>query len=257
MSGDIPMIHGYEEQHGDERGNDKFDEVTWAELVRLREETRWHVELRITTRCPSCGHQSLFIGKGGHLTCSWLECKEPGLERAIEKLASAPSAPKLRVLLADAWWDGALYTGERSCHAMKQACDAMLREKVAQEEPTQANSAGLIAKWRAEAERCRSAADEVRRRGAGSRQAIGAQAAHSFSVATLEACANDLEALSSSAPVERPQRKDNVAAAIAKSVEDYITNCEMPYGWTSVGLFHVVLDAMTPAPAETQEERAE
>jgi hypothetical protein len=106
MTGDIPMIHGYEEQDGDERGNDKFDEVTWAELVRLREETRWHVELRITTRCPSCGHQSLFIGKGGHLTCSWLECKEPGLERAIERLKAQPSpAPDPIAAAVDAQLD--------------------------------------------------------------------------------------------------------------------------------------------------------
>jgi hypothetical protein len=86
--------------------NDKFDEETWAELIRLREETRWHVELRITTRCPSCGHQSLFVGKGGHLTCSWLECKEPGLERAIQKLTAHPIASamgeKQKILGSDA-----------------------------------------------------------------------------------------------------------------------------------------------------------
>jgi hypothetical protein len=216
-------------------------------------------------------------------------------ETLVQALASEPSAPKLRVLLADAWWDGALYTGERSCHAMKQACDAMLREKVAQEEPTQANSTPLTeeitlvlrqiemtqyrednhfrpgivrptreewherATWLAavlskvntqrqdvEAMMARVAADVL---GAGliEHRAIAGDALKRF-------CALALESLSSSAPVERPQRKDNVAAAIAKSVEDYITNCEMPYGWTSVGLFHVVLDAMTPAPAETQEE---
>lgn len=58
-----------------------------ADLAEARREMRQHVQQRITTRCPSCGHQSLFIGSGGHLTCSWLECKgDPGLERAIEKL---------------------------------------------------------------------------------------------------------------------------------------------------------------------------
>lgn len=41
---------------------------------------------RIVTRCPSCGHQTLFIGSGGHLTCSWLECRDPGVESAIEAL---------------------------------------------------------------------------------------------------------------------------------------------------------------------------
>jgi hypothetical protein len=34
---------------------------------------------------------------------------------------------QLRTMLADAWWDGARYAGERSGHAMKQACDAMLQ----------------------------------------------------------------------------------------------------------------------------------
>jgi hypothetical protein len=33
---------------------------------------------RIANRCPSCGHDALFIGSGGWLVCSWLECKNPG-----------------------------------------------------------------------------------------------------------------------------------------------------------------------------------
>ena len=40
----------------------------------------------IQTRCPSCGSRSLFIGAGGHLTCSWLECPEPGVATAIAAL---------------------------------------------------------------------------------------------------------------------------------------------------------------------------
>lgn len=42
--------------------------------------------VRITTRCPSCGHSTLFVGDGGHLTCSWLECKHPSVAVAIEHL---------------------------------------------------------------------------------------------------------------------------------------------------------------------------
>lgn len=42
----------------------------------------------VTPRCPSCGGQTLFIGKGGHLTCSVIGCKEPGVERAINNLRS-------------------------------------------------------------------------------------------------------------------------------------------------------------------------
>ena len=32
---------------------------------------------RIRGRCPSCGGDSLFVGKGGYLTCARLDCKEP------------------------------------------------------------------------------------------------------------------------------------------------------------------------------------
>lgn len=41
---------------------------------------------RINTRCPVCGHQTLFIGSGGHLTCSWLKCPNPGVESAIDAI---------------------------------------------------------------------------------------------------------------------------------------------------------------------------
>ena len=41
---------------------------------------------KIVTGCPSCGHQTLFISEQGHLTCSWLQCREPGVEHAIESL---------------------------------------------------------------------------------------------------------------------------------------------------------------------------
>ena len=41
---------------------------------------------RIVTRCPSCGGQTLFIGKGGHLTCSLLICKQPSVDAAVDSL---------------------------------------------------------------------------------------------------------------------------------------------------------------------------
>src|SRR5690606_9027876 len=44
--------------------------------AELREWEKHHCEKRITTRCPACGHQTLFIAHGGHLTCSWLKCPE-------------------------------------------------------------------------------------------------------------------------------------------------------------------------------------
>ena len=52
---------------------------------------------RIVTRCPTCGNQTLFIGEGGHLTCSWLTCPEPGIGRAIEVFKDrAAEADRLR-----------------------------------------------------------------------------------------------------------------------------------------------------------------
>lgn len=53
---------------------------------------------RIATRCPSCGGQTLFVGAGGHLTCSVLGCKEPDVEAAIEALKEERDA--LRKALA-------------------------------------------------------------------------------------------------------------------------------------------------------------
>jgi ribosomal protein S27AE len=28
-------------------------------------------------RCPNCGSSSLFLGAGGYVTCSWIECTDP------------------------------------------------------------------------------------------------------------------------------------------------------------------------------------
>lgn len=29
-------------------------------------------------RCPACGHRSLFLGSAGYVTCSCLDCPNPG-----------------------------------------------------------------------------------------------------------------------------------------------------------------------------------
>lgn len=55
---------------------------------------------KITTPCPSCGNRTLFIGSGGHLVCSWLKCKEPGVERAIAALPTAADRQELNHLRA-------------------------------------------------------------------------------------------------------------------------------------------------------------
>ncbi len=44
---------------------------------------------RIATRCPACGGSTLFVGHGGHLTCSWLECPNPSVADEIAGLIRA------------------------------------------------------------------------------------------------------------------------------------------------------------------------
>jgi len=61
-----------------------------AEIANLKRQLE---EREIKTRCPLC-HGTIFVGKGGHLTCSTIGCKEPGIERQIadlkRRLADAP-----------------------------------------------------------------------------------------------------------------------------------------------------------------------
>lgn len=47
---------------------------------------------RITDRCPSCGNQTLFIGKSGWLTCSWIKCKNPCVGEANQQAMQALEA---------------------------------------------------------------------------------------------------------------------------------------------------------------------
>ncbi len=32
----------------------------------------------IQGRCPACRNATLFLGDGGHITCSWTDCPNPG-----------------------------------------------------------------------------------------------------------------------------------------------------------------------------------
>lgn len=88
-----------------------------ADLAEARHEMRQRLQQRITTRCPSCGHQSLFIGSGGRLTCSWLECKDPGLELAIEKVKASPPAPSgwQQRIAAMSPWEGEEDSADERC----------------------------------------------------------------------------------------------------------------------------------------------
>lgn len=45
---------------------------------------------RIATPCPACGRSSLFVGKGGWLTCSRTACRAPGaINDAAQDVAAA------------------------------------------------------------------------------------------------------------------------------------------------------------------------
>lgn len=79
----------------------RFTDIKWL-IAAARERDEWrkhHCEQRITTPCPSCGHQSLFIAVGGHLTCSWLKCREPSPEAAFK--AERQRAEQAEEALAD------------------------------------------------------------------------------------------------------------------------------------------------------------
>jgi hypothetical protein len=47
-------------------------------------------------------------------------------QNAVDALPPEPEVKDMRAMLADAWWDGAMYSGVRSAHAMRQACESAL-----------------------------------------------------------------------------------------------------------------------------------
>ena len=56
-----------------------IDRAEQAELEKARTP-------QIATWCPSCGGETLFIGTGGHLTCSVIGCRQPSVERCVAEL---------------------------------------------------------------------------------------------------------------------------------------------------------------------------
>ena len=45
-------------------------------MAEWRQMTRFGDQVQGT--CPACGYKSLFLGSGGYVTCSILECPDPG-----------------------------------------------------------------------------------------------------------------------------------------------------------------------------------
>jgi hypothetical protein len=134
--------------------------------------------------------------------CQWY-CV--GFHDGRKSLASAPSAPQpsyMHVLPSPAVVgpcpDCVSEHGriKPDCRACKGTglCPA------SQEEPTQANSTGLIAQWRAIAKETRAAADALADAPTRDLAVHKTVVARHFRAATLETCARQLEALSSSAP---------------------------------------------------------
>lgn len=61
------------------------------------------VQPRIVTPCPACGNRTLFIGEGGHLTCSWMKCVNPDVREVLATLkANTVVLTQLKVVLESA-----------------------------------------------------------------------------------------------------------------------------------------------------------
>jgi len=43
---------------------------------------------RINMKCPSCNGSFIFIGEGGYLTCSYVDCPEPDIAKKVAQLES-------------------------------------------------------------------------------------------------------------------------------------------------------------------------
>lgn len=68
------------------------DDIAWARgVLAERQPPAPAREARISDRCPSCGHGTLFVAPGGWLTCSWLGCKQPVVSRALNTFGEVQS----------------------------------------------------------------------------------------------------------------------------------------------------------------------
>lgn len=71
---------------GEEDKMSTEDEKIAEGMERRAAVARRHSYKEINDRCPSCSHRTLFIGTGGYLTCSLIDCPEPGVGKAIDTL---------------------------------------------------------------------------------------------------------------------------------------------------------------------------
>jgi hypothetical protein len=88
----------------------------------------------ITTPCPTCGSRSLFIGSGGHLTCSRVPgrdnsggCSEPGVENAVDKLkARLARMTEAAKAVLDLEFMATGFEWESTCDALFAALDEQI-----------------------------------------------------------------------------------------------------------------------------------
>ena len=84
----------------------------------------------IQGRCPACGWGSLFLGDGGYVTCSRIECPEPDAATTLLERKPTPAPePGLREQYAKAIEHALLPVMPRQDHrkhAARQAADAVL-----------------------------------------------------------------------------------------------------------------------------------
>ena len=55
-------------------------------------EAKMKLSDRINMRCPSCNGHAIFIGKGGYLTCSYVDCPEPDIAKKVALLEAKLTA---------------------------------------------------------------------------------------------------------------------------------------------------------------------
>lgn len=58
---------------------------------------------KVIGRCPACLHESLFLGGGGHVTCSWSQCSHPdAASLLLQRAARTVDEPRFTIRAQDA-----------------------------------------------------------------------------------------------------------------------------------------------------------
>lgn len=68
--------------------------------------------MRLRGRCPACRNTTLFVGEGNLITCSWLECPDPGAVNKMLVTVNGLDYLAARVHAANKKWWVSLETGE-------------------------------------------------------------------------------------------------------------------------------------------------